>query len=136
MKNLVFSLVSIFAFAGLFTSCDKTKELNFDEKLPGSWQSVKVTQAGNTQTGSSYLIHLESSKEFDMDITTNLPIVGKTVTSRSGTWTSDIAKQEIQLTYDDSGEQITWDVTQLTDTQMNIELIQNGVRYNIQFEKK
>ncbi len=136
MKNLVFSLIVFFAASALFTSCDKKKELNFVEKLPGTWQSVKVTQGGNTQAGSSFQIRLEASKEFDMDITTNLPIIGTTVTTRSGSWSSDDNRQEIQLTYDDSGEQIIWDVTLLTDTQLNIELIQNGVRYNIQFEKK
>lgn len=125
-----------FILALALSSCEKSKEKTFEEKLIGQWHSVSVKAAGADVTGNNtFNIHLEESKEFDLDVIVTSPFAPTTTSSFSGTWQQDDDKLDVTLTYDESGDKKTWDVKDISDTYMIAELIQNTVRYEIRFEK-
>jgi hypothetical protein len=137
MKNAIFSLSALLFALFTFASCEKDKQLSFEEKLPGHWQSSKVTAGGSDQTSTvKFHLNLEASKEFDIDLTNTVPFVGEQTTTLSGTWTHDDVKQEVTLTYDGDGTTTIWDVKSLDDNTMTVEMIQSGVRYVVVFDRQ
>jgi hypothetical protein len=117
-------------------SCEKSKEKSFEEKLVGQWHSVSVKAGGADVTGNNeFNINMEASKEFDLDVIVTSPFAPTSTTSFSGVWAQDDDKLDVTLTYDESGDQKTWDVKDIADNYMVAELIQSTVRYEIRFEK-
>jgi hypothetical protein len=125
-----------FILALALTSCEKSKEKSFEEKLIGRWHSVSVKAAGADVTGNNeFNINLEASKEFDLDVIVSSPFAPTHTSSFTGTWAQDDNKLDVTLTYDETEDQKTWDVKDISDNVMVAELIQNAVRYEIKFEK-
>ena len=130
MKNFLFSLLVL---SLSLVSCKK--EATFDDQLIGEWStsSVKVGGVDVTNT-NTVVITIESSREFDADITT-APLFGSPVTnSYSGDWSADELKQELLLKYD-SGEEEKYDITSLTSTTMRASTVVENVRREFVFEK-
>ncbi len=134
MKNAVLSIFALL-FALSLTSCEKDKEKSFEEKLPGNWTSTQVKIGGVISTQFSFKLNLESSKEYDLDLTSIVPLVGSTTATFTGTWSHDDVKSELIVTEDGTAKQSTWDIKELTDTAMTAELIFENVRYEVKFKK-
>jgi len=134
MKNAVLNLAAFLLLTSAFVSCKK--EESFKDELVGHWLSSKVTIAGVDNTSSyTFDLTLEESKEFSLDVTTIVPLTGKSTQTFSGDWNEDESKQDITLQYTD-GEQKTWDIVALSDTRLTAELIENNTRYQVIFERK
>ncbi len=135
MNKSVFILVA-FAFATLtLTNCKKDDQKSFKDSLAGHWKSVEVKVAdANLTNSSSFDLTLEASREFDLDFTTSLSGSSNT-TSSNGDWLEDDTKQDVTLTFNGSGDTVTYDVKSIDDTQMQVEYIQNGIRYQVKFKK-
>lgn len=135
MKNAVLNLAAFLLLASSFVACKKEK--TFKDQLVGNWQSVQVNIAGEDVTGSyTYTMNLEGSQEFDLDVTSVVPLTGTITQSYSGDWTEDETKQDITLNYS-NGEQKTWDVTAISDTKLTAELIgADNKRYQVKFDRQ
>lgn len=134
MKNAVLNLAAFLLLAPAFLACKKEK--TFKDQVVGHWKSVQVTIGGSDATSSyDFDLNLESSQEFSLDVTTNVPLTGKVTQSYSGDWSEDEAKQDITLHYT-NGDEKTWDVISITETALTAELIENNVRYQVKFNKQ
>ncbi len=134
MKNAVLNLAAFLLLAFSFGACKKDK--TFQDQLVGHWQSVQVTIGGVDATSSySFDLRLDTSKEFSLDVVTNVPLTGKVTQSYSGDWNEDEAKQDLMLNYTD-GEQKTWDIVSISETKLTAELIENSTRYQVKFERQ
>ena len=130
MKNLILSLL---ALSVAFVSCKK--EATFDDQLVGNWISTNVKIKGVDVTSTNTVVlNIQSSHEFDADVTTKVVIGEPVVSSYTGIWTADEVKQEITLKYDNSSEE-KYDVTSLTDKVMKATVVVNNERREFVFEK-
>ncbi len=135
MKNAVLNLAAFLLLAPAFISCKKEK--TFKDQLVGNWQSVEVTVADQNVTGSFIFdLDLQSSNEFNLDVTTIIPLSNPVVQSYSGDWTEDDSKQDVTLLYN-TGEQKTWEITVLTESSMTAEIVEpDNKRYKVVFNRK
>lgn len=130
MKNLILSLL---ALSVAFVSCKK--EATFDDQLVGNWTSTNVKIKGVDVTSTNTVVlNIQSSHEFDADVTTKVAIGQPIVSSYTGIWAADEVKQEITLKYDNSSEE-KYDVTSLTDKVMKATVVVNNERREFVFEK-
>ena len=129
MLNLaVFALL-----APAFLACKKEK--SFKDELVGHWISIQVTAAGTDVTDAyRYDLKLESNQEFNLDLTTIVPLTGEIVKSYSGDWSEDEAKRDITLFYSDGAEK-TWEVVSLETNALTAEIVENNIRYQVKFER-
>ena len=135
MKNAIFNLAAIALFAVLLTSCKK--DPSFSDQLVGHWKSSEV-KAGSTDLTNSntFDLNLQSTKEFDLDVSTIVPLTGTITKSYSGDWVSDPAKLDVTLTYNETGDSKTWEIIAIDDLNMTAELVENSVRYQVKFQKQ
>lgn len=135
MKNAVLNLAAYLMLALAFGACKKEK--TFKDQLVGNWQSTKVSVADQDVTASfSFALDLQSSNEFNLDVTTIIPLTSPVVQSYSGDWSDDEAKQDVTLFYS-TGEQKTWEITSLTETGLTAEIVESdNKRYKVVFERK
>lgn len=130
MKNLILSLL---ALSVALVSCKK--EATFDDQLVGNWVSTNVKIKGVDVTSTNTVVlNIQSSHEFDADVTTKVVIGEPVVSSYTGTWAADEVKQEITLKYDNASEE-KYDVTSLTDKVMKATVVVNNERREFVFEK-
>lgn len=130
MKNLILSLLVL---SVAFVSCKK--EPTFDDQLVGNWISTNVKIKGVDVTSTNTVVlNIQSSHEFDADVTTKVVIGDPIVSSYTGTWAADEVKQEITLKYDNNSEE-KYDVTSLTDKVMKATVVVNNERREFVFEK-
>lgn len=135
MKNTILSLTALALFTVAFSSCKK--EATFEDQLVGNWKSVEVKAGTSDVTNSnSFDLRLQSSNEFDLDITVMVPFAGNLTKSYNGDWTGNDAKQDLTLIYYGNGEMKTWEVVALSDTGMTTELVEDNVRYQVRFERQ
>ncbi|MFN0037539.1 MAG: hypothetical protein ACKVUS_20955 [Saprospiraceae bacterium] len=134
MKNAVLNLAAFLLLASAFVACKKEK--TFKDQLVGHWQSVQVTVADVDATPSyGFDLNLEESNEFDLDVSSVVPLAGTVTQSYSGDWDDDEAKQDVTLNYT-NGDKKTWDVTAISETSMTAELIESNVRYQVKFARQ
>lgn len=130
MKNLILSLL---ALSVAFVSCKK--EATFDDQLVGNWTSTNVKIKGVDVTSTNTVVlNIQSSHEFDADVTTKVVIGEPIVSSYTGIWAADEVKQEITLKYDNSSEE-KYDVTSLSEKVMKATVVVNNERREFVFEK-
>jgi hypothetical protein len=135
MKNSILSLATLVLFTAGFTSCKK--EATLKDHLIGEWKSVQVKAGDMDATDSNQFdLSLQSTDEFDLDVTAIVPFAGTVVKSYSGDWSADDAKQDITLVYNSTGERKTWDITAWSENSITAELVENNVRYQVKFERK
>lgn len=136
MKKSFFSLTALLFVALSFTACKKD-EKSFEEKVIGEWHSVQVKINGNDVT--DYFIfdlQLEQDKSFDATLKiVTFPSGQAGVTNPKGEWTADDSSQNLDLTYDDSQETESYEVLELSDTEMKVKTKQNNDQIEITFEK-
>ncbi|MFN0216313.1 MAG: hypothetical protein ACKVT2_18795 [Saprospiraceae bacterium] len=134
MKNAVLNLVAFLLLASAFVACKKEK--SFKDELVGHWVSTQVSVGGVDATASySFDLKLEGSQEFSLDVTTTVPLTGKSTQSFSGDWTEDQTKQDVTLHYT-NGDEKTWDISALSEASLTAELIENNTRYQVKFERQ
>lgn len=135
MKNTAFALFALCLLAFTLPSCKKDK--TFTEQLVGHWHSTEVKADGVDATAFyEFQLHLESSKEFDLDfITKNILSGSRSTVSYSGDWSEDEDKQDLTLTYT-TGETRTYEVKSLTDDTLSVEFIEGGKRFAIVFSRQ
>ncbi len=135
MKNAIFSLAAITLFTVSLSSCKK--DPTFKDQLVGNWKSVEV-KAGTTDLTNSntFDLRLQSSNEFDLDVTAMVPLSGKVMQSYNGDWSTDEAKQDVTLTYNGTAETKTWEIIAISDSTMTAELVENNVRYQVTFQRQ
>ncbi len=134
MKNAVLNLAAFLLLASAFVACKKEK--TFKDELVGHWLSAQVTVGGIDVTSSyAFDLNLEQSHEFSLDVTTTVPLAGKSTQSFSGDWSEDEAKQDVTLLYS-NGDQKTWDIIAISETSMTAELIENNTKYQVKFERQ
>ena len=135
MKKTVFAFTALIALALAFPSCKKEK--SFTDQLVGHWHSTEVKTDGTDATGFyGFQLHLEASKEFDLDfITKNILTGGQSTVSSSGDWSQNDDKRDITLTYD-TGETKTYEVKDLTEDVLRVEFVEGGKRLSIVFAKQ
>ena len=135
MKNTIFNLAALLLFTAAFSSCKK--DPTFKDQLVGNWKSTEV-KAGTVDLTSSntFDLRLQSSAEFDLDVTAMVPLTGKVIQSYNGDWSTDDTRQDVTLTYSGTGETKTWDITAISDNSMTAELLENNVRYQVTFERQ
>jgi hypothetical protein len=131
MKKFIFSLLVLSLTS--FVACKK--EATFDDKLVGEWTSTAVKVAGvDVTTSNTVVITIQSSREFDAEITT-APVFGAPVTSSyTGDWSADELKQELLLKYE-SGEEEKYDISSLEGSIMKATTVVDNVRRDFVFEK-
>jgi len=136
MKKSIFSLTVLLVAALSFTACKKD-EKTFEEKVIGGWHSVKVKLNGSDVTNYFMLdLQLEQDKSFDATLKiVTFPTGQPGVTNPKGKWTANDSGQKLDLTYDDSQETETYEVLELTDTEMTVKTKQNNDLIEITFEK-
>ncbi len=135
MKNSILSLLALALLSAAFPSCKK--ELTLKDHLVGEWQSIQVKAGNSDATNSNHFdLSLQSTDEFDLDVTAIVPLAGTVTKSYSGDWSADDAKQDITLVYNSTGEQKTWDITAWSENSMTAELVENNVRYQVKFQRK
>lgn len=134
MKNAVLNLAAFVLLASSFGACKKEK--TFKDEVVGRWLSAQVT-VGGVDVSSSYTfdLNLESSKEFNLDVTTTVPLTGKVTQSYSGDWSEDETKQDLTLNYSD-GDSKTWDIVAISETSMTAEIIESNTRYQVKFDRQ
>jgi hypothetical protein len=132
MQKSLFGLVITVLFLGLSLSSCK-KDPTFTDKMVGTWKSNKVTYDGTDASAIyHYTIILNSNKSFDLTQTT--PLAPGSVV-RKGTWEADNSREDIILHYDDSSDSDRYEITGLTGSQLNAEIIVNSKRLDIVFVK-
>ena len=135
MKNTILSLAALALFTAGFSSCKK--DPTFKDQLVGNWKSVEVKAGTDDVTdANTYDLRLQSTNEFDLDVTAIVPLAGAVTKSYNGDWATDDPKQNVTLTYNGTGEQKTWAVNNLLDNSMTAELVENNVRYQVKFERQ
>ena len=134
MKNAVLNLAAFVLLASSFGACKKEK--TFKDEVVGRWLSAQVT-VGGVDVSSSYTfdLNLESSKEFNLDVTTTVPLTGKVTQSYSGDWSEDETKRDLTLNYSD-GDSKTWDIVAISETSMTAEIIESNTRYQVKFDRQ
>lgn len=137
MKNAVLNLAAMILLASAFVACKK--EITFKDQLVGHWKSVQVLKAGEDATDTySYDVDLQSSSEFDLEVTTIVPTGFEPVpiTQRyTGDWDENDRKQDVNLRYSDGSER-TWEVVAISATEMTAETLENNTRYQIKFNRQ
>jgi len=135
MKNAVLNLAAFLLLASSFVACKKEK--TFKDQLVGHWQSTEVKVAGEDVTDTyAFLLHLEGSYEFELDAKSVVPLTGTITQTYEGDWVDDEVRQDISLTYRNGGKK-TWDITQLTETNMTAEIIEaDNKRYQVKFKRQ
>ena len=135
MKKTVFAFTALLILTFAFPSCKKDK--SFADQLVGHWHSTEVKSDGTDATAfSEFQLHLEASKEFDLDfITKNILTGSRSTTSSTGDWSQNDDKRDITLTYD-TGETKTYEVKDLTEDALRVEFIEGGKRLSIVFAKQ
>ena len=84
----------------------------------------------------TFMLHLEGSYEFELDVTSIVPLTGTITQTYTGDWIEDEARQDITLTYRNS-DQKNWDITLLTETNMTAEIIEaDNKRYQVKFQRQ
>ena len=135
MKNSILSLAALVLFTAAFSSCKK--DPTFKDHLVGDWTSVQVKAGASDVTDANQFdLSLQSTDEFNLDVTAIVPFAGVVTKSYNGDWTTDDAKQDITLMYNSTGEKKTWDVTAYSENSITAELVENNVRYVVKFERK
>ena len=130
MKNLIFSLLVL---SVSFAACKK--DPTFDDKLVGKWVSTNLKIKGVDVTSTNTVtLNIQSSHEFDADVTTKVVIGDPIVSSYTGVWTADEVKEDIVLKYDNNSEE-KYDITSLTETTMKATVVVNSERREFVFEK-
>lgn len=130
MKNLFFSLLVLTVS---LSACKK--DPTFDDKLVGTWTTTNVKIKGVDVTSTNTVVlNIESSHEFDADVTTKVVIGEPIVSSYTGIWTADEVKEEIVLKYDNNSEE-KYDITSLTETVLKATVVVNNERREFVFEK-
>jgi hypothetical protein len=131
MKKFLFSLLVLSTMS--FVACKK--EVTFDDKLIGEWTSTSVKVAGSDVTNTNTVVLvIQTSREFDADITT-APLFGQPVTSSyTGDWAADELKQELVLKYS-TGQEEKYDISSITETSMRATTVVDNVRREFVFEK-
>jgi len=134
MKNAVLNLAAFLLLASAFVACKKEK--TFKDELVGHWLSTNVTIDG-ADVSSTYTfdLNLEDSREFSLILTRTVPLTEKFIQLFNGDWVEDHSKQDITLNYTD-GEQKTWDIVAISESNMTAELIENNTRYQVVFERQ
>ncbi len=135
MKKTIFSFAALLILAFAFPSCKKDK--SFTDQLVGHWHSTEVKDNDADATAFyEFQLHLEASKEFDLDfITKNILTGGRTTVSSTGDWSQNDDKRDITLTYN-TGETKTYEVKDLTEDVLRVEFIEGGKRLSIVFAKQ
>lgn len=134
MKNAILNFALFLLLASALIACKK--EPTFKDELVGHWLSTKVTVGGADITSSyAYDLRLEGSQEFSLDVTTTVPLTGKSTQTFSGDWSNDQSKQDVTLTYT-NGQSKTWDIVAVSETTMTAEIIEDNTRYQVKFEKQ
>lgn len=135
MKNAIFNLATFALLITSLTACQK--DPSFKEQLVGDWTSTKVKAGSTDLTGSNtFDLRLQASNEFDLDVTSVVPLTGTVVQSYSGDWSTDEAKNDITLTYNGTGETRTWEIIEISGTTLTTELVEDNVRYQVKFERR
>ena len=81
-------------------------------------------------------LDLQASQEFDLDVITNLPPAGSNTQSYNGDWREDEAKGDLILTFNNSTTPSTYEINDLTATTMIAEIIYEGTRYEVTFQRQ
>lgn len=137
MKKSFFSLSALILIALSFTACKKD-EKTFEEQVIGSWHSVKVKVNDNNATNYyEYDLQLEQDKSFDATLRyTPPPPIQEAVKHPKGQWVAIDTDQKLELTYDGTQEVESYEVLELSDTEMMVRIEQsNGDKIEISFEK-
>lgn len=135
MKNAANGLLALLLISSLgFVSCKKDDTLQ--DRLVGTWNSKEVKSAGIDYSAIvDFNLDLQNSYEFDLDVTTNLPPAGASTQSYNGDWKEDEAKQDLILTFSGSSTPSTYEINELTATTMKADIIHEGTRYSVSFER-
>jgi hypothetical protein len=56
--------------------------------------------------------------------------------SDKGSWEFDSDKENINMTYDNGSYKETWEIIELREKQMKLEMIEEGDKYEMTLEKK
>lgn len=136
MKNAANGLLALLFISSLsFVSCKKDDTLQ--DRLVGTWNSKEVKSGGIDYSAIvDFNLDLQGSHEFDLDVTTNLPPAGTSTQSYNGDWKEDETKQDLILTFSGSTTPSTYEISELTGTAMKAEIIHEGTRYEVTFERQ
>ncbi len=136
MKNAALGLLAILLISSFsFVSCKKDETLQ--DRLVGVWLSSKV-KSGDVDYSAivKFNLDLQKSNEFDLDVITNLPPAGTNTQSYNGDWVEDETKQDLILTFSNSSTPSTYEINSLTGTSMVAEIIYEGTRYQVTFQRQ
>lgn len=136
MKKSVFPFSAFLLLLLPFTACKKEK--SFEDRLVGHWHSLSVKNGDQDVTNLfDFEVNLDANREYDLTVKSLNLLTGKQETSTSfGNWTADEAKQDAQLTDDKTKETVTYEVKDLTDTEMTVETVLSTTRVEIKFSKQ
>lgn len=136
MKNAAFGLMACLLISSLaFVSCKKDDSLQ--DRLVGVWVSSKVKSGAIDYSAIvKFDLDLQASQEFDLDVITNLPPAGSNTQSYNGDWKEDEAKGDLILTFNNSTTPSTYEISDLTATTMIAEIIYEGTRYEVTFQRQ
>lgn len=136
MKNAALGLMAFLFISSLsLVSCKK--EATLQDRLVGNWVSSKVQSNGIDYSAIvKFKLDLQNSKEFDLDVTTNLPPAGSSTQSYNGDWTEDETKQDLILTFSNNSNPSTYEISDLTNLVMAAEIIYEGTRYQVSFDRQ
>ena len=116
-------------------SCKKDKLPSFKEQVTGHWKSSAVFINNTDVTAAyQYALSLEATHEFNLNLSTPLN-GGSSTIYESGDWIENEAKNDLTLTFNSSGQVITYDVTIVSETQMTASFTQNGSLFQITFDR-
>lgn len=136
MKNAALGLMALLFLSSLsLVSCKKDDSLQ--DRLVGVWASSSVKSGGIDYSAIvKFNLDLQGTQEFDLDVTTNLPPAGSSTQSYNGDWKEDEAKQDLILTFNNNNTPSTYEIIELTATAMTAEIIYEGTRYEVTFQKQ
>jgi hypothetical protein len=136
MKNAALGLLALLFISSLsFVSCKKDDTLQ--DRLVGVWVSNQVKSGGIDYSAIvKFSLDLQGSREFDLDVITNLPPAGSSTQSYSGDWVEDESKQDLILTFSNNTTPSTYEIAELTGTTMKAEIIYEGTRYEVSFQRQ
>ena len=136
MKNAALGLMALLFISSLsFVSCKKDDSLQ--DRLVGVWVSNQVKSGGIDYSAIvKFDLDLQGTQEFDLDVITNLPPAGSSTQSYTGDWREDEAKQDLILTFNNNTTPSTYEISALTATTMTAEIVYEGTRYEVTFEKQ
>jgi hypothetical protein len=137
MKNAALGLLALLLTCLSLNACKKDDDKGFRQLLVGKWASTSVKSGGNDVTSIvKFDLNLQDSYEFELDITTTLPISGGSTQSYGGDWLENEQKRDITLVFGNDGSTSTYEVEELTDTVLRCSVILEGLRYTVTFEKQ